>query len=37
VFTVTKYTGVDPESSNGIDYNFYPVPRTFTLGLNLGL
>jgi len=37
VFTVTKYTGLDPESSNGIDYNFYPRPRTFTLGLNLGL
>lgn len=37
VFTVTKYTGVDPESSNGIDYNFYPRPRTFTLGVNLGL
>jgi TonB-linked SusC/RagA family outer membrane protein len=37
VFTVTNYTGIDPESSNGIDYNFYPRPRTFTVGINLGL
>ncbi|WP_079714888.1 SusC/RagA family TonB-linked outer membrane protein [Parapedobacter luteus] len=36
VFTVTKYKGVDPEISNGIDNQFYPRPRTFTLGLNLG-
>ena len=33
VFTVTKYTGVDPEIENGIDNNFYPRPRTFSLGL----
>ncbi|TGE18285.1 SusC/RagA family TonB-linked outer membrane protein [Hymenobacter elongatus] len=36
VFVVTKYTGLDPEISNGIDNNFYPRPRTVTLGLNLG-
>ena len=33
VFTVTKYTGVDPEIANGIDNNFYPRPRTFSLSL----
>lgn len=36
VFTVSKYKGVDPEISNGIDNRFYPRPRTFVLGLNLG-
>ena len=37
VFIVTKYTGVDPEVSNGIDNNLYPRPRTYVLGLNLSL
>ena len=49
VFVITKYTGIDPEAlSNvdatrvgsgipGIDNNIYPRPRTFTVGLNLGL
>jgi iron complex outermembrane receptor protein len=37
VFTVTKYPGLDPEVSNGIDNNLYPRPRTFVIGLNLGL
>jgi len=36
VFTITKYKGVDPEIQNGIDYNLYPRPRTFVLGLNVG-
>lgn len=35
VFIITKYTGLDPEVSGGIDNNFYPRPRTFGLGLNL--
>ncbi|MBL7740874.1 MAG: SusC/RagA family TonB-linked outer membrane protein [Chitinophagaceae bacterium] len=35
VFTVTKYRGVDPEVSGGIDNNFYPRPRIFVLSLNL--
>ena len=35
VFTWTKYTGIDPEIQGGIDNNFYPNARTFTLGLNL--
>jgi TonB-linked SusC/RagA family outer membrane protein len=34
VFVITKYKGLDPEISNGIDNNFYPRPRTFSLGLN---
>jgi TonB-linked SusC/RagA family outer membrane protein len=37
VFVITKYTGVDPESTTGIDNNQYPRPRTYTLGLNLTL
>ena len=37
VFVITKYTGVDPEVSNGIDNNQYPRPRTFSIGLNLNL
>ncbi|KQR72458.1 SusC/RagA family TonB-linked outer membrane protein [Pedobacter sp. Leaf176] len=36
VFVVSEYKGIDPESVTGIDYNFYPRPRTFTLGLNVG-
>ena len=37
VFTITKYTGLDPEvpGVNGIDNNMWPRPRTFTLGINL--
>jgi iron complex outermembrane receptor protein len=33
VFTVTDYTGLDPEVSGGIDNNFYPRPRTFMIGI----
>jgi iron complex outermembrane receptor protein len=36
VFVITKYKGIDPEIGNGIDNNFYPRPRTYVLGLNLG-
>ena len=35
VFTVTKYGGVDPEISGGIDNNIYLRPRTYSLGLNV--
>ena len=35
VFTITKYQGLDPEIGNGIDNNFYPRPRTYTIGVNL--
>ena len=37
VFTITKYKGVDPELSSGIDNQIYPRPRTYTLGLNLNV
>jgi TonB-linked SusC/RagA family outer membrane protein len=40
LFTVTKYTGLDPEVgskngtlTNGIDYGQYPTPRVFQAGL----
>ncbi|PSR54324.1 SusC/RagA family protein [Adhaeribacter arboris] len=42
VFLITKYSGLDPESQfnnnnigGGIDNNYYPRPRTFSLGVNL--
>ncbi|MGV3459264.1 MAG: SusC/RagA family TonB-linked outer membrane protein [Flavobacterium sp.] len=41
LYTFTKYMGYDPGASNGdplssgIDYGFYPVPRTYLVGLNL--
>ncbi|MDT0553430.1 SusC/RagA family TonB-linked outer membrane protein [Urechidicola vernalis] len=41
LYTFTKYKGYDPGASNGapigggIDYGFYPIPRTYLLGLNL--
>ncbi|MEO9501544.1 MAG: TonB-dependent receptor [Nonlabens ulvanivorans] len=41
LFTLTKYRGFDPSASDGapigggIDYGFYPVPRTFLAGVNL--
>lgn len=36
VFIVSDYKGLDPELSSGIDFNLYPRPRTYTLGLNVG-
>lgn len=33
VFVLTKYKGIDPELSGGIDNNFYPRPRVFVLGV----
>ncbi|WP_207535249.1 SusC/RagA family TonB-linked outer membrane protein [Desertivirga arenae] len=35
VFTITKYKGLDPEVSGGVDNSLYPRPRTFSIGLNL--
>lgn len=35
VFTVTNYTGLDPEVQGGIDRNIYPRPRTYSLNLNV--
>lgn len=37
VFTISKYQGLDPEIAGGIDNNFYPRPRVFSLGFNLDL
>ena len=39
--TLTKYTGYDPTGSTGqpigggIDYGFYPTPKTYLFGLQL--
>jgi iron complex outermembrane receptor protein len=35
-FVISNYDGLDPEVFGGIDNNFYPRPRTFTLGLQFG-
>lgn len=35
VFTVTKYTGIDPEIYGGIDNALYPRPRIYSLSVNL--
>ena len=35
VFTVTRYSGVDPEISWGMDQSFYPRPRIFSLSIGL--
>lgn len=34
VFTITNYSGIDPEVSGGLDRTIYPRPRTFLLGAN---
>lgn len=35
VFTLTSYTGVDPEVAGGMDMAFYPRPRTFSLSVGV--
>ena len=35
VFVITKYSGLDPEIAGGIDNNFYPRPRIYSLGIHL--
>lgn len=35
VFTLSSYKGIDPEVSGGIDHQFYPIPRTYSLSLGL--
>ena len=35
VFTLTNYTGLDPEVFNGIDNTIYPRPRTILVGANI--
>ena len=34
-FFITKYKGLDPEVSSGVDKNPYPRPMSFQLGVNL--
>lgn len=34
-FIITKYKGIDPEVTSGIDSNPYPRPMSFQVGLNL--
>ena len=37
VFTITNYSGLDPENANsgGVDYTIYPRPRIYSIGANL--
>ena len=35
VFTLTGYTGVDPECQGGIDMSVYPRPRIYSLTIGL--
>ncbi|WNJ19295.1 TonB-dependent receptor [Pontibacter sp. G13] len=35
LFTITNYTGYDPEVGSGVDYGNYPQARTLILGVNL--
>ncbi|WP_456461719.1 SusC/RagA family TonB-linked outer membrane protein [Lutibacter sp.] len=35
IITITDYKGLDPEVSGGIDYNIYPRPKIYMIGVNL--
>ncbi|TAJ14109.1 TonB-dependent receptor [Marinilabiliaceae bacterium JC017] len=35
VFVISKYDGIDPEISDGIDNELYPRPRTYMFGVNV--
>ena len=35
IFTLTPYTGYDPEVGGGVDYGNYPQSRTFLIGANI--
>ncbi len=35
VFTITDYSGFDPEIGGGVDYGNYPQARTYLMGLNI--
>lgn len=35
VFTITNYSGVDPENAGGIDMSVYPRPRIYSMTLGL--
>jgi len=34
-FVITKYQGLDPELTGGLDNNIYPRPRIYVFGVNL--
>ncbi|RYZ50802.1 MAG: TonB-dependent receptor, partial [Sphingobacteriales bacterium] len=34
-FLISTYSGQDPETFGGVDYNLYPRPRMYNFGLNL--
>lgn len=36
-FLTTGYTGIDPETTNGIDFLNYPRPRIYSLSLKFGI
>lgn len=36
-FTITGYSGLDPELGVGFDNNTNPLNRTYTFGINIGL
>jgi len=35
LFVLTKYTGFDPEVSDGVDFMTYPKPQTYMMGLSV--
>lgn len=35
VFTITNYSGVDPELTDGVDKSFYPRPRIYSISVGL--
>jgi len=35
ILTITDYEGIDPEVGGGIDYNIYPRPTIYQIGVNL--
>lgn len=35
LFTITNYTGFDPEVNGGVDYGNYPQSRTYMIGVNI--
>ena len=35
IFTITRYSGIDPEIYGGVDGTVYPRPRTFVVGAKL--
>ena len=34
-FVITKYSGIDPEVSGGLDNNYFPRTRSFFLNVNV--